>query len=280
MTKVCSELGVNWQGDYDTLIELTDMAFRAGSDYVKLQIRTPELCVPKDQHNLPRNWFDGTPMTYIEYRRRMELPLDKLREYDDYVCRSYGDGRLFSSVWDIPALTTVASNFPNWPYVKIPSAMLTNRKLLQWAIERGKPVIMSTGMSTVEEIDEAVALFPQSFDLTVMHCNSAYPVRDDSEVDLAVLQTYRKRYGRPVAFSSHHPSPFPAIYSAFFGAEMVELHLTLDRTMQGSDHASSQEEHGLELVCRELKRIPKLIGDGTKKLYESELPARKKLRGT
>jgi N-acetylneuraminate synthase len=280
MTKVISELGVNFNGSYDLLLELTDMAFRAGTDYVKLQVRTPELCVPKDQHNLPRQWFDGTPMTYIEYRRRMELPLEKLREYDQYVCRHYGDGRLFASVWDVPSLTTVVDNFPNWPYIKIPSAMLTNRRLLQWAIECGKPIIMSTGMSTIDEIDEAVALYPREYPLVIMACNSAYPIRSDDEVDLAVLQTYRERYERPVAFSSHHPSPFPAIYSAFFGAEMVELHVTTDRTLTGSDHSASQEEHGLELVCRELRRIPKLIGDGTKKLYESELPARAKLRGS
>jgi N-acetylneuraminate synthase len=279
MTKVIGEIGINWAGDYETLYALTDMAFEAGVDYVKLQIRTPELCVPREQWNLPRSWFDGTPMTYIEYRRRMEIPLDKLREYDEYVRRNYGEKRLFASAWDVPSLNLIVEEF-DWPYVKIPSAMLTNHTLLKWAIERGRPVIVSTGMSTIEEIDEAVALFPESYDLTLMQCNSAYPIRNDSEVDLGVLRTYRERYKRPVAFSSHHQSPLVAIYSAFFGAEMVEVHIVTDRTIKTSDAAASLERPGLELLCRELKRIPKLIGDGTKKLYESELPARAKLRGS
>ena len=278
-TKVIGEIGVNHLGNYDILIQTTDMAFDAGVDYVKLQLRTPELCVPREEWDRPRSWFDGTPMTYIEYRRRMEFSLEQLREYDEYVRHNYGEHRLFASCWDIPSLNLMVDYF-DWPFVKIPSAMLTNHKLLQWAIERGRPVIMSTGMSTIEEIDEAVGLFPDDYPLVIMACNSAYPIRNDSEVDLAVLQTYQKRYNRPVAFSSHHQSPLVAIYSTFFGATMVESHLVLDRTFPTSDAPASLEKPGLELLCRELKRIPLLIGDGAKRLYESELPARKKLRGS
>jgi N-acetylneuraminate synthase len=279
MTKIVGEVGINWNGDFDLLIKLTDMIVQSGADYVKLQIRTPEICVPREQWDTPRNWFDGTPMTYIEYRRRMELSLEQLKEYDDYVRNQYGTDRLFASVWDIPSLNRICDEF-DWPYIKIPSAMMTNHNLLKWTIERDRPVILSTGMSTIEEIDDAVSLFPTDYPLTVMACNSAYPIRDDNEVNLSVLTTYKERYGRPVAFSSHHPSPFPAIYSTFFGAKMVEVHASLDRTLPGTDQSSSLEQHGLELLCRELKRIPNLIGDGVKKLYDSELPARKKLRGT
>lgn len=299
---IVAEIGINHNASFMTLIELTDMALGAGADYVKLQVRNPEVCVPREYWDTPKLWFDGEVVSYIEYRRRMELPFygdsKGLAEYDQYVTAAWGRKRWFASVWDQDSLESVAEFEP--PFVKIPSAMITNIELLKATADSRIPVILSTGMSTWKEIDAAINTFRADHDLTILHCNSAYPT-DDKEVNLMAMLSLERDFGaiyckgissrystamvdawptqRKFGFSSHSKSPFPAIYSMVMGAYMVEVHVTLDRAMQGGDHGASLEEPGLKLLTRERDRIPVLMGDGKIQLYKSELPARKKLRG-
>lgn len=283
MTKVIAELGINHNGDFDTLISLADMAMGAGADYVKLQLRTPTVCVPQSEWDKPRLWFDGTMITYIDYRERMEFGTSQLALFDEYMEMQYGAGRWFASIWDAPSLDRLEKF--SVPFVKIPSAMLTNESLLRHTVASDLPIIASLGMSTRAEVERAVeGLSSASGEVILMHCNSSYPALD-SEIDLLTIRRlqeeclYNKKYDKfKIGFSSHSKSPYPAIYSMVLGAQYVEVHVTLDRTMQGTDHAASLEEAALKLICREAKKIPVLMGNGDIKLYESELPARKKLR--
>lgn len=292
--KIIAEAGINHQGDVEILKRLADTAFRAGSDFIKIQMRTPEICVPREQWEKPRVW-KGRQMTYIEYKNDIELSVDELWEFDTYVRRNYGtlwDGasRWASSVWDIPSLERY-SQFRT-PFVKIPSAMITNKSLMMAARDSFSNIVISTGMSTLDEIKNAVKMFDLDHDLSVLHCCSAYPCPDE-DVNLAglisleeLLYTVAEEKGHidqlpkwRVGFSSHSVSPLPAVYSVVLGAEIVEAHLTLDRAMEGSDHAASLEEPGLALLCREAKRIPLLWGEKYLGVQDSELEKRKSLRG-
>jgi len=237
--------------------------------------------VPKSQWDREREWFDGERITYIEYKKRMEFPENELRVFDEHISSKYGKQRWFASVWDVPSLERLMK-FTRIPYVKIPSAMLTNRLLLTRAGMSGLPVILSTGMSTVEEVDEAIGgISPLSrcTNLCVMACNSSYPCADN-EIDLRSIEWLAKRYETKAGFSSHSPSPFPVIYAAVLGAEIIEFHVTLGRHMQGTDHSSSLEEPAIRLICREIDRLDTLMGSERIKLYDSEMAARQKLRGS
>lgn len=270
MTKLIGEIGINFDASFKKLIKLSDMILDAGFDLIKIQLRTPELCVPKSEWDKPRQWFDGTWTTYIDYKRRMELSDEQL----DMWMKKYA-GVAFASVWDIPSLEKLVKYNP--PFVKIPSALMTSDALLNATIDTGIPVIMSTGMSTINEIDHAVSLFPPNHNLVLMHCTSSYPVNDD-EINLRAMKTLRDRYGVPVGYSNHSPSPMSSIISMALGAWGVEAHSTINRSDFGSDHAASLEKKGLELIARERDRIPVIMGNGIKQLYASELPSRNKLR--
>lgn len=288
---VVAEIGINHNANFDILCKLTDMAFYAGADFVKLQLRTPELCVPEKYWDKPKMWFNGDIIPYIEYRKRMELPFfgdeRTLEDYDAYVKEWWGKMRWTASVWDIPSLERLTKF--KVPFIKIPSAMLTNNELLRAAKKTRIPVVLSTGMSTIDEIEAAVDILGM-YDLTLLHCNSAYPT-PDVEVNLRGMDTLANLFGviinddliqvpnYKIGFSSHSKSPYPTIYSIVYGAQMVEVHITLDRAMHGGDHAASLERRGLELVTRERDRIALIMGDGQLKVYDSELSAKEKLRG-
>ncbi len=209
----------------------------------------------------------------------MELTDEKLNAYDAYVTTCYGKGKWFASVWDLQSLKRIAK-IKNIPYIKIPSAKLTDDYLISKALETRIPFILSTGMSYSSEVWDALGEIKESYPLTVMHCHAGYPA-PENEANLRVMDTLRDElYGNSaIGFSSHFPSPHVAIGALWMGAEMVEVHFTLDRTLPGSDHAASLEYSGLNLLVRERNRRKKLLGDGNITLYDSELPARKKLRG-
>ena len=270
MTVLLGELGINFNGDYPTLIQMSDLALDY-MDYIKIQMRTPRLCVPKDQWDKPREWFDGTPMTYIEYKEKIEMGDEELDKWFDKY-----DGRAFASVWDIPSLERLEKYKP--PFIKIPSAMLTNSDLINASIDTGIPIILSSGMSEIYEIDAAMKLFPKWYNVILMHCNSSYPAKDE-ETDLLAMKSLRDRYSVPVGFSSHSPSPYPSLYAMVLGAWGIEVHMTLDRSMKGTDQSASLEWPALSLISRERSRIPQLLGSSVKRVYASELPSRKKLRG-
>jgi N-acetylneuraminate synthase len=278
-TKVVAELGINWQADFDLLLKMADAAFSAGADLIKLQLRTPDVSVPKEEWDKPRQWFDGSWTTYIDYKRRMELTKSQLREFSAIMTTQYGSGCWFASVFDIPSLERVA-HF-DIPYIKIPSAMLTNHELINAALDTDIPLILSTGMSTMREIEETLKLIPIDHELVIMQCTATYPAADH-ELDLRVIWNYIEKYSTlntTIGFSSHSPSPYPAVYAALLGAEMVEHHFSLNRAFFGSDHSASLEPAGLALLCREIKRLPVLMGDGVKKVHPSELDKRRSLRG-
>lgn len=302
---VVAEAGINHNGDLETLKDLADMSVRAGADYVKIQMRTPELAVPEEQKNKPRMW-QGEEIKYIDYKKRIELSEDDLWEFDTHMRRHHGTNewgrsRWFPSVWDTKSLER-ALQF-RLPMIKVPSALITDITLMGAVSESCDNVVISTGMSTEEEVYQAIDMFDLDHNLTVLHCCAAYPCPDE-DVDLSVLakgedlniywiskmeQLLSKvawdkghqdeldnwNYG----FSSHSVSPMPAIYAALLGASMIEVHVTLDRTMEGSDHAASLEEPGLSLLCREVGRIPILWGEPAFRVHESEVEKRKSLRG-
>lgn len=266
-----AEAGINHSGDYSKLIELSDMALGAGFDYVKVQMRTPRICVPKQEWDVPRQWFDGTQLTYIQYKERMEIGE---RDLDDWFSRY--NGKAFASVWDIPSLERLIKYSP--PFIKIPSALITNHELVREAIKTNTPIIASTGMSTGKEIDDLVSLFPKDYALIIMHCNSSYPVHDE-EINLNTMETLKNKYNYPAGYSSHDKSPFSCLYAMALGSWGIEAHVTLDRTLPGTDQASSLELPALKLIVRERERLGKIMGNGEIKVYESEMPALKKLRG-
>ena len=290
-TIVVAELGQNWNGDFDLLIEMTDSAFNCGVDYTKLQLRTPRKCVPKNQWDKPGQWLDGSTLSYIEYRERLEITVEDLTRYDNYVKSKYGN-RWFPSIWDLDSLTRATAFVV--PYLKIPSALITNLDLVRAVKDTGIPAVFSTGMSTEDEVEKAAQIFPWDYDLTILYCNSTYPTPDEGVDLLGIGYLNQMCYtgniessgageaGRTkwkVGFSSHHISPYIPVYASILGAEMVEVHFTLSRAMWGSDQSASVEPPGLSLLCREIKRIPTLLGKPQIKLYESELSKRASLRG-
>lgn len=265
-----AELGINHQGDFDILCQMADTFLRY-ADYVKTQMRTPRICVPRDQWNKEKVWM-GKTMTYIEYKESMEF---NEAQYDEF--NKLYNGKWFPSVWDLPSLE-LADKYA-LPYIKIPSAKITDLRLVAEAAKRF-PIVISTGMSNWYQVEQAVNTAKQlSRDVTVLHCTSTYPVIDE-EVNLRTIKTIKDRFNPShVGFSSHSASPYPAIYSALMGAEFIEIHATMNRAWAGTDQSASIEPRGFELIDRELRRIPNLLGDGEIKVYESELEPMRKLRG-
>ena len=273
---VVAELGVNMNGSLFTAIEMIKKCKGAGADYVKTQTRTVELSIPEAEWDDMRETPFGE-MTKLDYRKRMEL---SDIDYAQIIktCQQEGIG-WFTSVWDIPALERMVKFNP--PHIKIPSARVTDLGFLEACRDCGIPLIMSSGMCTQEELDRAVNLLSANHSLRyLLHCHSGYPAPID-ELNLKYIKTLRRKYQDRVmyfGFSNHSTSPYPAIYSVLLGADMMETHFTLDRAMPGSDQSASLEFHGLELLCREAKLIPKELGDGLKRMWPSELQSRKRLQ--
>jgi N-acetylneuraminate synthase len=273
MTELWAEIGINHQGSLLTALEMAEKARDAGADLVKFQIRTPRLAVPKDQWNKPKTW-QGKEMTYLEYKECVELSREDYKIIDEHCPLPWS-----ASVWDIPSLEFL--NQFEVPWIKIPSAKLTDSELVEATAATGRRVVLSTGMSTMLEISEAVRIIQHTSTVEplLMHCNSSYPALDE-EQDLDVIRTLNHTFLIPVGFSSHSKSPYPALYAAArYDVPAVEVHFTLDRAMEGTDHASSLESDGLELLAREFRRIPLVVGSKVKQVYDSELPSRLKLRG-
>lgn len=273
---IVAEIGINHGGDLDTALQLIDISYQSNADIVKFQKRCVEQAVPKSEWNKPKKTPWGTTEPYIEYKRKIEF---EKREYDEIsrYCKQIGIP-FAVSVWDIPSLEFILRY--DIPFIKIPSAHLSNYKLISAVVNTGIPVVLSTGMSTLQEVDTAVNLFPRNYDLTLMHCHAAYPSPAE-ETNLKVIETLRERYNRPVGFSSHSVSPFVPIAAMWrYNACMIEAHITHDRSAPGSDMAASLEQDGLALIARERDRLAIIDGDGTKRLYESELAKRRTLRGS
>jgi len=266
------EIGINHNGNIELAKKIIDMAKRAGVDVVKFQKRNPDLCVPKEQKNKIKDTPWGR-MTYIEYKHKIEFGKDEYDEIDRY-CK---DNQILwtASVWDVDSLDFILQY--DVPFIKIPSACITDLELLTRVKGANKPVIISTGMSTEQEIEKAVNIL-DNVDLTIMHCNSSYPA-NDNELDLRVICTLKKKFlWHKIGYSSHDLGIGACIVAKVLGAEVIEKHITLDKTMWGSDQKISLEFDELSELIQYLKRIPVWLGDNVIKVYDSEKKIRNKLR--
>lgn len=270
-TYVIGEIGINHNGDLNVAKQLIDAASLAGCDAVKFQKRTPEKAVPPEYHNVMRETPWGL-ITYLEYRYKVEFDYDQYAEIDRY-CSEKGI-HWFASSWDEESVDFMEEFSPS--VYKVASASLTDDALLQRLLQTGKPLMLSTGMSTMEEIDAAVDLVGTS-NLLLAHSTSTYPCPPE-ELNLRMIETLHKKFDCPVGYSGHEVGLQTTLAAMTLGADFVERHITLDRAMWGSDQAASVEPGGLMRLVRDIRVIEKALGDGVKKVYESELSSKKKLR--
>jgi len=268
---IIAEIGINHNGDLDIAKKLIDTAVLAGCNAVKFQKRTPELCVPPEQKNLMRETPWGC-MTYFDYKKRIEFGEKEYAEIDRY-CKEKGI-TWFASCWDEPSVTFIDQYNP--ACYKIASASLTDDALLKHVNNMGRPIILSTGMSTMDEIHHAVSLLDPNR-LLISHCTSTYPCKPE-ETNLRMIQTLKTRFNCPIGYSGHEVGLQTSIAAVALGACFIERHITLDRAMWGTDQAASVEPGGLMRLVRDIRVIEKAMGTGEKRVYESEIPIRKKLR--
>jgi len=270
-TYIVAEVGINHNGELSLAKKMIDAAVHAGVDAVKFQKRTPELCVPTDQRNHMRETPWGY-ITYLDYRNKVEFGKDEYTQIDLH-CKQKGIP-WFASVWDEPSVDFIQAYDPMC--YKIPSASLTDHKLLQHLRTTGRPIILSTGMSTMEQIRAAVDVLGEE-NLLVMHATSTYPCEPD-ELNLRMIQTLRQNFSCPIGYSGHEVGLIPSVVAAALGACMVERHITLDRALWGNDQAASVEPGGFERLVKYIRVTEQALGDGVKQVYESELPSLRKLR--
>ena len=267
---IAAEIGINHNGDIAIAKKLIDIAVEAGCDAVKFQKRTIEIIYTKEELAKPReNPFGGTNG---DLKRGLEFGEEEYAEINRY-CKEKGI-IWYASCWDEPSVDFIEKFNP--PCYKIASASLTDDNLLKHTKAKGKPLILSTGMSTMEEINHAVNILGKE-NLVLLHCTSTYP-SDPKELNLKVIQKLKEEFDCPVGYSGHEVGVASSVLAAVIGACMIERHITLDRAMWGSDQAASLEPQGLKRMIRDIGLIPVIMGDGIKKVYESELPIIDKLR--
>ena len=270
-TFIVAEIGINHNGSLENARRLIDAAVHAGVDAVKFQKRTPELCVPPDQRDQMRDTPWGY-ISYLEYRHKLEFWEDEYREIDNY-CKEKGIS-WFASVWDEPSVDFLESFDP--PCYKIPSASLTDVALLRRVRATNRPVILSTGMSTMEQIHSAVGVLGLS-NLLIAHATSTYPC-EPHELNLRMIPTLRQVFPCPIGYSGHEVGLVTSVVAVALGACMIERHITLDRAMWGSDQAASVEPGGFERLVKYVRVTEQALGDGVKHVYESEQSSLKRLR--
>jgi len=273
-TYIIAEIGINHNGSLEVAKRLIDIASLSGCDAVKFQKRNPDVCVPEHQKNVMRDTPWGT-MTYLDYKYKVEFEKLEYDEIDQY-CKEKNIA-WSASPWDLDSLEFLQQY--DLPFIKIPSAMLTNHALVEACAKTGKKLILSTGMSTLEEIDSAVDIIKNNTrNFAILHCNSTYPAPIE-ELNLSAIKTLKERYECEVGYSGHEFRIGTTVASIYLGATIVERHITLDRTMWGTDHLSSVEPQGLIKLVKGIRELEDAFGDGTIHVTESEKIIRKKLRG-
>jgi len=270
-TYIIAEIGINHNGSLELAKKLIDSAVSAGCDAVKFQKRTPERCVPPHQQGVVKDTPWGA-MTYLEYRYKVEFDEDEYRKIDRY-CKERGI-LWFASCWDEPSVDFLQQFSP--ACYKACSAVVTNDNLLRRLYATGHPIILSTGMSTMEEIRHAVSLLDQDR-LLIAHCTSSYACPPE-ELNLNMIRTLRQEFSCPIGYSGHEVGLVTTCAAVAIGASFVERHITLDRGMWGNDQAASLEPADLRRLVAEIREIEKALGDGMKKVYPSEDTVLKKLR--
>ncbi len=270
-TFIIAEIGINHNGSLEIAKKLIDSAASSDCDAVKFQKRTPHLCVPEQQQHVMKQTPWGT-MTYLEYRDRVEFNEDEYREIDRY-CKEKGI-MWFASCWDEPSVDFLEQFSPVCH--KVCSAALTNDNLLWRLNATGRPIILSTGMSTMKEIRHAVSLLNQDR-LLIAHCTSSYACKPE-ELNLNMIKTLRREFNCPIGYSGHELGLVTTCAAVAIGASFVERHITLDRSMWGNDQKASLEPGDLRRLVTDIREIEKALGDGIKQVYASEEAALVKLR--
>ena len=268
---VIGEIGINHNGDVELARRLVDVAADAGCQAVKFQKRTPDISTPAAQRDQIRQTPWGE-MTYLEYRYRVEFGREQYQEIGAHATARGLDW--FASPWDVPSVEFLEEL--GVVGHKVASASVTDLELLGALAATGKPVILSTGMSTLEQIDVAVETLGTER-LVLLHATSTYPLPPE-EANLRTITTLQERYGVPVGYSGHERGLQISVAAVALGAVAVERHITLDRTMWGSDHAASLEPAGLHHLVRDIRVIEAALGDGVKRGYPGELAPMAKLR--
>lgn len=267
---ITAEIGINHNGSLALAKRLIDLAVSVRCDAVKFQKRTVDVVYSKEELAKERESVFGT--TNGDLKRGLEFGYDEYKEIDEY-CKEKGI-IWYASCWDKGSVDFIEQFNP--PCYKIASASLTDDELLKYTKAKDKPIFLATGMSTMEQIDHAVEILGKE-NLIIYHCTSTYPT-DNSEINLKVIPVLKERFDCPIGFSGHEKGIFPTILSTVVGACAVERHITTDRTLWGSDQAASLEFDGLNRIVRDIRQVKTLMGDGVKKVYDSELPIIKKLR--
>lgn len=268
---IIAEIGINHNGDIDIAKRLIDVAKVAGCDAVKFQKRTPELCVPTEQRDKMRDTPWGY-MTYMEYRQKVEFGQAEYAEIDRY-CQSKGI-LWHASCWDEPSVDFI-DQF-DVPCYKIASASLTDNNLLRHTRSKGQPIILSTGMSTLDQINQAVEALGTD-DLIILHSCSTYPA-NYVDLNLRVIPGLRERYEVPIGYSGHETGLPSSVAAVALGACVLERHITLDRSMWGSDQAASLEPNGISRLVRDIRLVEIALGDGFKRVVEGEIALIQRLR--
>ena len=270
---IIAEIGINHNGDLDTTRKLIDAAIEAGADAVKFQKRTIDVVYTAEELDRPRDSVFGT--TNREQKYGLEFDFEEYSTIDQY-CKSK-EIMWFASCWDEASVDFIDQFNP--PCYKIASASLTDADLLSYTAAKGKPLLMSTGMSTVEQVRAAANTVRNILgnEFVLLHCVSTYPA-ENSELNLRAISSMRAEFDVPIGYSGHERGVSPSVMAAVLGAEVVERHITLDRTMWGSDQSASLEPRGLAMLVRDIRVWEASRGDGTKQLLDSEVPIMEKLR--
>jgi len=269
---IIAEIGINHNGDIEIAKQLIRVAKVAGADAVKFQKRTPELCVPPEQRKVMRETPWGY-ISYMDYRYRVEFNFEQYSEIDEF-CKKQ-EITWFASVWDEPSVDFMKQF--DIPCHKIPSALLTNESLLKYVRKQGKTIILSTGMSTLEEVDKAIEILGRK-DLIVLQSCSSYPAKYD-ELNIRVIPMFMKRYGIPIGYSGHETGLPSTVAAVALGACVVERHITMDRAWWGSDQAASLEPNGINRLIRDIRLVEISMGSNEKSVSAREFPIMQKLRG-
>ena len=269
---IIAEIGINHNGNIDIAKKLIDVAKKAGCDAVKFQKRNPDVCVPEKQKSIMRETPWGY-ISYLDYKYKVEFEKEEYDIIDEY-CKK-NEIHWFASPWDVDSVNFLSQY--DIPALKVPSASLNDKELLLAMAKTNIPIIISTGMSTQNEVDDAVSILKDS-QLAVLHCVSSYPT-PTNELNLNVIKTFQSKYPNLIIGYSGHETGLSTTYAAVaMGAKIIERHITLDRSMWGTDHSASIEPHGLKTLVSNIRDIESALGDGIKAVTPGEVPIREKLR--
>jgi sialic acid synthase SpsE len=268
---IIAEIGINHNGDIAIAKQLMDVAAESGCNAVKFQKRTPAICVPEDQKSQMRETPWGT-MTYLEYKERTEFGQSEYEQIDAYAKKL--NIHWFASPWDLPSVDFLLGFNP--VCIKVASASLTDTALLSKIAATRVPLILSTGMSTMDEIESAVALISNT-QFGLAHATSTYPCQP-TELNLRMIQTLDSKFKVPVGYSGHETGLATTVAAVAMGATFIERHITLDRSMWGTDHSASVEPTGLDRLVRDIRNTEAALGNGVKCVFDSELPVKARLR--